>query len=158
MQWRDVTPWTALCFLAARQYVLHCSKELKARRWSSLLCVTSEMSVAQAILQRRLPQPQHKLIIIFFPSGGLCQFALWWWMSVMGHPPKGNSTFAVHLLHSHLEENEVLNNWFAPSSYINERLATRKKQEWPPKMCWKTPIAPFTAMMPHTIITARILS
>lgn len=158
MQWKDMTPWTAVCFLAARQYVLHCSEELRARRWSSFLRVTSEMSVAQAILQGRLPQPQHKLIVIFCPSGGLCQFALLWWMSVMGHPPKGNSAFTVHLLHSHLEENEVLNNELAWSSYINGRLATRKIQGWPPKMCWKTPIAPFTAMMPHTIITARILS
>lgn len=46
------------------------------------------MSGAQAILKRRLPQPQHKLIVIFLPSRGLRQFDLQWKVSVMSRSPE----------------------------------------------------------------------
>jgi len=36
----------------------------------TILCVASQMSGAQAIFNRQLPQPQHKLILIFFATRG----------------------------------------------------------------------------------------
>lgn len=61
-----------------------------------ILCVASEISGGQAILKQRLPQPQHKLIVIFNASRGLYQFAFQWNM-----PIKSSSSVCL-LIHRQL--------------------------------------------------------
>lgn len=55
---------TAVCFLAT------CHSIVLKSLMVTILCVTSAMSGTIAIFNRRLPQPQHKLILIFFASRG----------------------------------------------------------------------------------------
>lgn len=47
-----------------------------------ILCIASEISGGQAIFNRRLPQLQHKLIVIVFVSRGSSSICITWNMSI----------------------------------------------------------------------------
>lgn len=73
-----------------------------------ILCVASEMSGGQVILKQSLPQPQHKLIVIFFASRGLYQFTFQWNM-----PIKSSSPVYVVIHRRLLPFQRTSNNMFA---------------------------------------------
>lgn len=73
-----------------------------------ILCVAFEMSGGQVILKQRLPQPQHKLIAIFFVSRGLYEFAFQWNM-----PIKSSSPVCLVIHRQLLPFQGISNNMFA---------------------------------------------